>query len=399
MEAVRQRIQTDGQIGVELSGGLDSSGIAAVLTKLSGQKVRINAFTHSISPEGVSQRMKLKSEMEFCEALVEKYSSIRHFKIYGENAEGGYHALINALHRLHKPINLHYAMNSDLLFEAAGNSGTTAIFSGLGGDEGITNNGRGYFYELISRGQHSKLRNIIKSISSRRGSLLDRQLIKLYINYYAPWVFNLYLKDWRKARYRSLPLQKSLARKYKMKRRFFYSNPTPAKPDVRAIQYFRLMYPTIPERIEETALLAKKYGIEYRYPFLDVKLLEFFFSLPSEYKFKDGWGRYLFRMVMEGVLPNIIRMRADKGGNTIPNVFARVLKDEEIFREIIDEGRQKNQYHYVDYERLDYMLSALKDMGAIKQEDFNLRAFQSAISVLILQKWQREGETDIGIKC
>jgi hypothetical protein len=45
------------------------------------------------------------------------------------------------------------------------------------------------------------------------------------------------------------------------------------------------------------------------------------------------------------------------------------------------------------------MLSALKDMGAIKQEDFNLRAFQSAISVLILQKWQREGETDIGIKC
>lgn len=398
IEAVRQRIQSNGHIGVELSGGLDSSGIAAVLTKILGQEVRINAFTHSMSPEGIAQRMKLKSEMEFGDALVKEYSSIRHFKISGENAEGSYHALITALNRMHKPINLHYAMNSDLLFEAAGNLGTSVIFSGLGGDEGITNNGRGYFYELISHGQHSKLRDNIKSISSRRGIRFYRQLIRLYINYYAPWVFNLYLRDWTKARYRSLALQKRLARKYKMRKRFIHSNPAPAKPDVRAIQYFRLMYPTIPERIEETALLAQQYGLEYRYPFLDVKLLEFFFSLPSEYKFRDGLGRYLFRMATEEILPDKIRKRADKGGNTIPNVFARVLKDEEIFRKIIEEGRQKNQYHYVDYEKLDNMLGTLKNTGAIKQEDFNLRAFQSAISVLILQKWQREGQVEIGIK-
>ena len=126
--------------------------------------------------------MKLKREMEFCEALVEEYSSIRHFKISGENEEGSFNALIKALIRLHKPVNLYYALNSDLLFKAAGNSGTSIILSGLGGDEGITNNGRGYFYELISQGRHSTLRDSIKSISSLSGIKFYRQLIKFYIN-------------------------------------------------------------------------------------------------------------------------------------------------------------------------------------------------------------------------
>ena len=397
IEAVRQRSQTFGQIGVELSGGLDSSGIASVLAMLLGPNVRINAFTHSVSSDGIAQQMSLKSEIEFSKAIVEKCSSIRQFKITGENSEGGYKALIEALYSLYKPINLHYAMNSDLLFEVAGNLGTSIIFSGLGGDEGITNNGSGYFNELISNGQHSKLRDNIKNIVYRRGSRFYKQLIKVYINYYAPWVSNFYKKDWRKARYRSFALQKNLARKYKMKKRFYYTPFLPGNPTVRDIQYFRIMYPNIPERIEETSLLAQQHGIEYRYPFLDVKLVEFFYSLPSEYKYKDGMGRYLFRLAMEEILPEKIRMRSDKGGNTIPNVFARVLKDEEIFRKIIREARLKNHYHYVDYDVLDDMLDSFKKMGELKQGDYGLREFQSSMSVLILQKWQREGKIEIGI--
>jgi asparagine synthetase B (glutamine-hydrolysing) len=159
------------------------------------------------------------------------------------------------------------------------------------------------------------------------------------------------------------------------------------------------MYPNIPERIEETHLLAQQYGIEYRYPFLDVKLVEYFYSLPSEFKYKDGMGRYLFRSAMKDILPDKIRKRTDKSGNTIPNVFARLLKDEEIFRETIQEGRLQNSYHYVDYEKLDEMLDILKGPGAFKEENFDLRAFQSAMSVLILQQWQRKGIIDIGIKC
>jgi asparagine synthase (glutamine-hydrolysing) len=399
IEAIRQRSRTAGQIGVELSGGLDSSGIAAILAMLSEQNGRINAFTHAISAEDAAQFQDLKSEMEFSSVLAEKYSSIRQFQITGENSEGSYSAIKEAVRCLYKPVNLHYALNSDLLFKMAGDSGTAIMFSGLGGDEGITNDGSGYFNELISQGRHSELKNNLKSTVTRRGGSFCRHLIKIYINYYAPWLLTLYKQDWRKAAYKSFAPEKRLARKYKMKRRFLSSTPLSRKPDVRAMQYFRIMYPSIPERIEETSLLAQEQGIAYSYPFLDRKLLEFFFSLPSDYKYKDGMGRYLFRMAMKGILPEKIRMRTDKGGNTIPNVFARVLKDEEVFRKLIEEGRMKNQYHYVDYEKLHEMLDSFKKTHQLKGQEYGLKEFQSPMSVLILQKWQREGKMDIGIKC
>lgn len=396
IDAVGQRCRASGPIGVELSGGLDSSGIASVLAGPLGQQARLIAFTHSAS-SGVEKKMTLKSEAEYCKALLEKYASIKHFYITEEDSAGSYKALCDALYTLYKPVNLHYALNSDLLFEAAARSGTSSILSGLGGDEGITYSGYGYWNELIHQGQHSRLRDNIKNLVAPQNKSFRRRLLSLYVNYYIPWVLNPFKKDWRRATYRSFAPQKDLARKYRMRRRYYAAKSLPDRADVKTMQYFRLNYPIIPERMEETYLLAQLHGIEYSYPFLDVKLLEFFYSLPSAYKYRDGTGRHLFRQAMKDVLPEKIRMRKDKGGNTIPNVFARLLKDEETFRKIIEEGRQQNQFHYVDYDKLHRMLDSFKTTGERQEQEYGLKAFQSAMSVVILQAWQREGKVDIGI--
>lgn len=399
IEAVWQRSHSSGPIGVELSGGLDSSGIASALTMLPDKNVKINAFTHSASSDSAAPHIFQKTEMEYSKALIEKYGSIIHIEITDENSAGAFKSLSEALMRLYKPMNLHYAMNSNILFGEACNLGTAIMYSGFGGDEGVSYQGNGYFNELIRKGQHAKLKRDIKSIVNRHGGGFIKRLIKIYINYFLPRVTGLFRKDWRRDTYNTFAIHKGLARKYRMKRKFFNATSFPVKPDVRAMQYFRLMYPSIPERIEETYLLAQQHGIEYRYPFLDVKLIEYFYSLPSEYKYRDGMGRYLYREAMKEILPEKIRRRTDKSGNTIPYVFAWVLKDEEIFRKTIHEGRQNNACHYVNYDKLDDMLDILKDPAKFKEKDFDLRAFQSAISVLVLQQWQREGKIDIGIKC
>ncbi|MGW8313953.1 MAG: asparagine synthetase B family protein [Bacteroidales bacterium] len=399
IEAIRQRIPVKGQMGVELSGGLDSSAIASVLAKLSDPDDTIYAFTHSMVTEGSEYFQFHKSDTAFSKAVIEQYRSVRQFNITEEHSAGGYQALTDALHCLYKPINLHYAVNADLLFSVAAHSGTTVIFSGLGGDEGISYEGTGFYNELIGQGQFSKLKARLKSGADRSGWRFYQHYFRLLMNYYVPWITDMLQKDRRRERYRSFALQKHLTRKYQMRKRFYSSHAFPVKADVRTMQHFRLMYPHIPERIEETSLLAQQHGIEYRYPFLDVKLVEFFYSLPSEYKVKDGKGRYLFRLAMKEILPDKIRMRSDKGGNTIPNVFARVLKDEKRFREIIEESRLKNDYLYVDEEKLEHMLDSYKNKGGSKQRDYGLREFQSAMSVLILQKWQREGLMDTGIRC
>ncbi len=101
---------------------------------------------------------------------------------------------------------------------------------------------------------------------------------------------------------------------------------------------------------------------------------------------------------MEGIVSDKIRLRQNKSGATIPNIFNRINKDKEAFIEVITEGRKNNKFHYVDYDILLEMIDFLEGDMKGKQK-FRPRAFLSAISVLVLQKWQREGSIDIGIKC
>jgi len=60
------------------------------------------------------------------------------------------------------------------------------------------------------------------------------------------------------------------------------------------------------------------FSVEARVPFLDYRLVEFAFSLPSAYKIHDGWTKWILREAMKCVLPEDIRWRQDKLGFPTP---------------------------------------------------------------------------------
>ena len=51
-----------------------------------------------------------------------------------------------------------------------------------------------------------------------------------------------------------------------------------------------------------------------RVPFLDHRLVEFVFSLPSRFKFRGGYAKRVLRDGMKGVIPEKIRWRVKKLG-------------------------------------------------------------------------------------
>jgi asparagine synthase (glutamine-hydrolysing) len=53
---------------------------------------------------------------------------------------------------------------------------------------------------------------------------------------------------------------------------------------------------------------------EVRLPFLSHDLVEFVFSLPSEFKIHNGWTKYLMREAFQDILPEEIAWRKDKIG-------------------------------------------------------------------------------------
>jgi asparagine synthase (glutamine-hydrolysing) len=63
---------------------------------------------------------------------------------------------------------------------------------------------------------------------------------------------------------------------------------------------------------------AMAHSREVRLPFLSHKLVEFVFSLPTEYLLHMGWTKYVLRRSMETILPSTICWRTDKIGYEPP---------------------------------------------------------------------------------
>ena len=75
--------------------------------------------------------------------------------------------------------------------------------------------------------------------------------------------------------------------------------------------------------LEEIDHLGARSGVEHRHPFYDVRLIELCVALPARLKLNDGWPRYVLRAAMDGLLPEAIRLRSDKA-DLSPN-FGRNL--------------------------------------------------------------------------
>jgi len=64
---------------------------------------------------------------------------------------------------------------------------------------------------------------------------------------------------------------------------------------------------------------ARSFGLDCLMPFVNSKkMAEYVFSVPSTYKIHQGWGKYLLRSAMVGIIPDNIRWRQQKIGFEAP---------------------------------------------------------------------------------
>lgn len=56
------------------------------------------------------------------------------------------------------------------------------------------------------------------------------------------------------------------------------------------------------------------YGVETRLPFMDYRLIEFALALPTRMKIANGYGKWALRNMVEGLVPNSIRLNRKKRG-------------------------------------------------------------------------------------
>jgi len=383
IEAIKCRIKTNETIGSELSGGIDSSTIAACANQFS----ELKTFSHVLPDNLIGKIHPFKDEKEqiglvcdFC-----KISSNRF--VYSEE-----HGILDAIQKNLTDLEFINQQNfnvfSDELYKKAEQKGVSVLLSGFGGDEVITSKSTFYLQELAN---NSNWKELFLDLKTQKLSWFKTR--KLFIKYFVqsktPFLYKAIsslrkVKPWWYDKYNNLAFNKDFAIRMDINSRYFSSYKNIKSSSTQEINITRITHPHVSQRLEYCALAARKHGIEYRYPFLDKRLVEFYLSIPPRLKAQNGIKRYAIRKAIEGLLPKEIQWRNDKSGATIPTVFMRTLKDkDEIFGIIQQAKSNKRITKYIDLDKYEKWFNQLLERSINKKQNVNPGAFYNYLKLIL----------------
>ena len=377
-ESINCRVKNEDNVGAELSGGIDSSSLTAITSSIKPIKV----FSHILPDHILGKVHPFKDEREYIK-LIADHCSIDNLNFI-TSEESFHNALKKNVIETKSLFQQNFGIFSEQLYEKAKLENITVLLSGFGGDEVVTSKSSGYLKELAANQKWEELKVDLKNQNPNYFKYL-KTYIKIYLKSRFPKIHKLkYQKPWWIYKFKNLAINKYFAEKLKIAERY-YSNYE--KLDVSGIQQKnikRITHPHVSQRLEYCSLIARKYGVEYRYPLLDIRLIEFYLSVPTRLKARNGIGRYLIRRTIEGIVPEKIQWRNDKSGATIPTVHMRMVNDSEHILEIIKRAKSNKLItQYIDLNKYEHWFNKLRNRSEKNYRYLNPGAFYNYLKLIL----------------
>ncbi len=183
------------------------------------------------------------------------------------------------------------------ILEHAHQQGVDTILSGWGGDHCVTHRGAGALWEAFYRRNWSSVATLVAAHKQRFPRYLWGELRHGWRVYSGTYVV-------RNKKRHANPL--FLARTQ------YLPTILPAGPRLQQMQAWALTDGDIIDRTEAWAQSAMPYGIVYRYPLLDKRLLEFALGLPPDQIVRGQHTRWLVRHAFATIMPPHIAWNLDK---------------------------------------------------------------------------------------
>jgi len=298
--SVTRRLRSDVSLGTSLSGGLDSSSICAKICQLGTG--HLQSFS-AIFPGFEKNEEKHIDEIASC-------FSIQSFKTVISDQEVP--ALFQRLIQCHdEPFGSAGALAQYKVFELAKENGVKVLLDGQGADEtlaGYDKYYKWYWQELFRDRKLMKSKEVekAKALGVKETFGIKNILSSLFPDFASVFLERQYLLHALK--------QEDLARDFVrfQSKEAYYS--TPAIFSLNGVLYFNTCIHGLEELLRYADRNSMANGREVRLPFLDHELVEFVFSLPSDFKIREGWTKWMLRKSMESALPARIAWRTDKIG-------------------------------------------------------------------------------------
>jgi asparagine synthase (glutamine-hydrolysing) len=370
LDAVKLRLRSDVPVGILLSGGMDSSSIAAAMRQTLGR----DADLHAIS--AVSDRPEY-DEKPFIETVSNHLACPVHYVHLRPNPAEWFDLLSTVIYANDEPVGSFSTVAHYLLMEEARRLGITVILSGQGGDESLC----GYFkfvifyLQQLSKGGHWLSALKVLSGFLRNGTVFSQFKLSEAKRYLPRFV-----------RSGEIDIRGPQLQAHKFVIETGLGDGSLA--DRQRTDLARLSVPALVHYEDRTSMSCSR---EIRLPFLDYRLVQLLLSLGPEWKLRNGWTKWVFRKAMERYLPESIVWRKDKQGFTLPQ--AEWLKHElqEKIDDLICGEMLSADLGLIDREALQRRYQAYRKQPMSR----GLISFKDVFNPIALELWLRQFESSL----
>lgn len=318
-QSIDRRLRSDVAVGSSLSGGLDSSLIVCLVSDLLKPKgLNINTF---------SARFKnfIKDEGKYMQYVVDKTNATPHYIFSESNVLND--KIDEIFYHQEEPFGSSSILVQYQVFELAKKNNVTVLLDGQGADEilaGYTPYYQTFFNELLKRNPTEYKAQLKYYLELQEGNAINppARILEKQSGF----------KEKLKKSLPALVMLNRLMRKSMFNERsgdinadFFREHKSSPIPTFDYDEYSLNSHlhthstsyglGTLLRYADRNSMAHSR---EVRLPFLSHELVEFIFSLPSEYKIHNGWTKYLMRTTFEDTLPQEIAWRKDKIGYEPP---------------------------------------------------------------------------------
>ena len=320
--SVKRRLRSDVPLGTSLSGGLDSSSIVATICQLQTTTPKLQTFS-AIFP-GFE-----KNEEKYIDEIATHFS-LQSFKTIIDNNEitGLFKKIIQ---QQDEPFGSASTLPQYKVFQLAKQNNVKVLLDGQGADEtlaGYHKYYKWYWQELFMK------RKLVRSGELKKAKAMGvkesfgfRNIIAAFFPEFASvFLERQYLLNALK--------QEDLAKDFihLQSKEAYYT--TPAILSLNGVLYFNTCTHGLEELLRYADRNSMAHGREVRLPFLSHELVEFLFSLPSNFKIRQGWTKWILRNAMTNTLPSTIVWRQDKIGLEPPqHSWMQLASVQEMIRE------------------------------------------------------------------
>lgn len=322
--SVRRRLRSDVALGASLSGGLDSSSVVACI--LRQQEAPASLPTFSAVFPGFE-----KDESSYIQLLTKHYALENH--TVTPSADDLIRDFQRLLHHQDEPFPSSSIYAQFSVFGLAAAHSVKVMLDGQGADELLAGYHKYYSWYWQELYRSDKKAFAMELDAARESGVSDRWTWKNRLAARLPVYAGLYLRKKRTAEQRrSSDLSRDFIRQYGQS---YYDIPHVDR--LSGILYYNTLINGMEGLLRYADRNSMAHGVEVRLPFLNHELAEFIFSLPSDFKIREGWTKWLLRRSMEDVLPPAIAWRKDKTGYEPPQ---KKWMQEPRLQEYIREARR-----------------------------------------------------------